>query len=270
MTEDTTTVPESTPVELRGVRFALTDSGEGPVVLDAHGLSASRANARAMGLDFAEVASRGHRLVSYDARGHGRSSGTKDPDDYTWASLATDLLALADHFSPDAPVGAIGSSMGTGTILHAALRRPDRFDRLVLTAPPTAWDTRAPQAGVYRQMADFVEANGAGALAGMMGQAPIPPVFQGLASFPPLPDIAEALLPTVFRGAGRADLPPLEALAAITQPTLILAWTDDPGHPLISAERLVATLPNAVLEIAATHEEFLTWGHRAAEFVTAS
>ena len=263
-------VVESEAVELRGIRFALTDTGSGPVVLDAHGLSASRANARAMGLDFGEVAARGHRLVSYDARGHGRSSGTTDPDDYTWASLATDLLALADHCSPDAPVGAIGSSMGSATILHAALRRPDRFDRLVLTAPPTAWDTRAAQAGTYRQMADFVEANGVGALAGMMGLAPIPPVFQGLEGFPPLPDIEAALLPTVFRGAGRADLPPLESLAAITQPTLILAWTDDPGHPLISAERLAATLPNAVLEIAATREEFLAWGHRAAEFVTAS
>lgn len=266
----TSAIEESDPVRLRGVRFALTDVGEGPVVLDAHGLSASRANAKAMGLDFGEVAARGHRLVSYDARGHGRSSGTADPDDYTWASLADDLLALADHVSPDAPVGAIGSSMGTATILHAALRRPERFDRLVLTAPPTAWDTRASQAGIYRQMADFVEAHGVGSLAGAMAQAPLPPVFQGVEGVPPLPDIDPALMPTVFRGAGRSDLPPLESLAAIAQPTLVLAWTDDPGHPLITAERLVATLPNAVLEVAATREELLTWGRRAAEFVTAS
>lgn len=260
---------ESTPLELRGVRFALTDLGQGPVVFELHGLSASRANSRAMALDFSEVAGRGRRLISYDARGHGRSSGTPDPEDYTWASLATDLLALTDHFSPEAPVAGIGSSMGTGTLIHAALRAPDRFDRLVLTAPPTAWDTRAAQAGMYRTMAELVEASGVEALDGLMGQVPVPPVFEGLESFPPSPDIEAALLPTVFRGAGLADLPPLESLRAITQPTLILAWTGDPGHPVVSAERLAETLPNATLEVAATHEEFLQWGRRAAEFVTA-
>lgn len=257
-------------MELRGVRFAVTDVGAGPVVLDAHGLSASRRNARAMGLDFGEVATRGRRLVSYDARGHGRSSGTSDPDDYTWSSLASDLLALADHVSPEAAVSAIGSSMGTATILHAALRRPERFDRLVLTAPPTAWDTRAPQGDLYRRMADLVEAHGVDALAGAMAQAPLPPVFEGLEGFPAPPDIDDALLPTVFRGAAGSDLPPSASLAAITAPTLILAWTDDPGHPMVSAERLAATLPNAVLEVASTRADLLSWGHRAADFLTAS
>src|ERR1700749_2465002 len=157
MSQDTTD-GASAHIGLRGVDFAYTDIGSGPLVLDAHGLSSSRANNRRMELpDFSRVAANGRRLISYDARGHGESSGTGDPEDYTWAALAQDLLAFAEHFSPDSPVSAIGSSMGTGTVIHAAAAQPGRFDRLVLTAPPTAWETRAGQADLYRVMADALE-----------------------------------------------------------------------------------------------------------------
>ena len=91
-------------VRARGVDFAYTDAGSGPVVLSAHGLSSSRENNRRMGLaEFSEVAA-GHRLISYDARGHGDTPGTADEADYDWANLADDLLALADIFSPAVPV----------------------------------------------------------------------------------------------------------------------------------------------------------------------
>jgi 3-oxoadipate enol-lactonase len=50
----------------------------------------------------------GFRTVSYDARGHGASTGSPEPDTYRWDALAEDLLALIDHFSPHEPVRAIG------------------------------------------------------------------------------------------------------------------------------------------------------------------
>ncbi|UFS59662.1 alpha/beta fold hydrolase [Subtercola endophyticus] len=267
----TTTTPaaESEHVELRGITFSYSDQGAGPVVLSAHGLSLSRAGNRALGLaDFAEVARAGRRLISYDARGHGETPGTPHEEHYTWASLAEDMIALADHFSPDAPVSAIGSSMGTGTLLHAVTQRPQKFDRLVLTAPPTAWQTRAGQAGMYRTMADLVETSDPETLAAMMSQAPIPPIFQGLPGYPPAPDIQNDLMPTVFRGAGLADLPPLETIAGITQPTLILAWASDPGHPVSTAEKLHAAIAGSELHVSETQEDLFTWGGRAAEFLT--
>ncbi|MGI3784589.1 MAG: alpha/beta fold hydrolase [Janthinobacterium lividum] len=262
-------LPATRYVELRGLRFAYSDLGSGPLVLDAHGLSSSRANNRLLQMsDFSAVASVGRRLVSYDARGHGESEGTEVADDYTWAALAADLLALADHFSPDAPVSAIGSSMGTGTLIHAATQRPDRFDRLVLTAPPTAWETRADQAAVYATMADMVEAADPQTLAQLFASAPPPPVFADVPGFPPPPDIRADLLATVFRGAGRADLPPLESLSALTQPTLVLAWDTDPGHPVSTAEKLLAALPRAELHVSRTFADIQTWGERAARFLT--
>lgn len=259
----------SSHITLRGVDFGYSDEGSGPVAISAHGLSSSRRNNRLMGLaEFSEVAET-HRLISYDARGHGESAGTSGEQDYTWQALADDLLAFAAEFSPETPVSAIGSSMGTGTLVHAVTRRPDRFDRIVLTAPPTAWETRAGQAGVYRGMADLFETSSPEVIAGMMAQAPVPPIFQGLPNYPPVPDIRDGLVPTVFRGAAATDLPPLDAIAGITLPTLILAWAGDPGHPVETAERLHAAIAGSQLHVSATPAELATWGRRAADFLNA-
>lgn len=262
------TVGSSAHVELEGVDFAYSDIGSGAVVLDAHGLSSSRANNARLGLaDFSPVAAAGRRLISYDARGHGESTGTGRAEDYSWDSLGRDLLAFADHFSPEKPVSAIGSSMGTGSLLHAATQRPERFDRLVLTAPPTAWDTRAGQVGMYRMMADLIETGDPKTLAAMMAQAPVPKIFSTIESYPPSPDIAHNLMPTVFRGAAIADLPPIGALATLAHPTLILAWSGDPGHPVSTAEQLAAAMPNASLHVSDSYDDLLTWGNRAALFL---
>lgn len=254
-------------VTLRRVRFAYSMAGSGPVVLSAHGLTSSRANDARTGLaEFDPVAAAGRTLVSYDARGHGETEGTGDPGDYTWSALADDLRALADHFSPDAPVSAIGSSMGTGTLLHAVTRRPDRFDRLVLTAPPTAWQTRAGQGAIYRQMADTVETSTPAQLAAAFDEGPVAPVFADTAGFPP-PDIAPALMPTVFRGAASTDLPPLDLIAGIAQPTLVLAWATDPGHPVSTAEALAGAITGSTLHVSETSADIRTWGARAADFL---
>ncbi|MCU1407675.1 MAG: hypothetical protein JWQ43_3978 [Glaciihabitans sp.] len=261
--------PRTEHVVLRGIDFAFSDQGRGPVVLSAHGLSSSRANNRLMGLsDFSEVAQARRRLISYDARGHGESSGSNAEEDYTWAALAGDMLTLADHFSPDTPVSAIGSSMGTGTLLHAATRRPERFDRLILTAPPTAWETRAGQAENYRKMADLIETSSPETLADMMGQAPVPPVFREVLNFPPAPDMRDGLMPTIFRGAALADLPSLDTLSTLTQPTLIIAWAGDPGHPVSTAEMLHGALSNSELHVSETPVDLATWGERAARFLS--
>ncbi|MDP2287653.1 MAG: alpha/beta hydrolase [Actinomycetota bacterium] len=253
------------------MKFAYSMHGIGPVAISAHGLSSSRANNRKIGMgNFSEVADAGYQVIAYDARGHGESTGTAVAEDYSWASLAEDLLALADHFSPHAPIVGIGSSMGTGTLLHAASQRPDRFSALILTAPPTAWETRAGQAGVYRQIADIIEQGDPTSVATLFEQTPIvvPPVFADVTGFPAPPDIIFELLPFVFRGAGLSDLPSLELLSTVNQPTLLLPWSGDPGHPVITAETLLNVMPNAQLHVTHTHEDLLTWGSRAAEFLS--
>ncbi|MHA7288375.1 alpha/beta fold hydrolase [Arthrobacter sp. MDT3-24] len=234
---------------------ALSDEGGHPIV-QLHGLTSSRAHDRVLNLDLGRGLS-GTRLLRYDARGHGRSTGRKVPEDYQWRSLADDLLRLLDHWFPGERVHGVGPSMGTGTLLHAASREPDRFTGLTLMVPPTAWETRLAQAANYRVAAALIESGGVEALLATTRGATPPPATIGAPET--VPDVADTLLPSLFRGAALSDLPAREAVARIDVPTTILAWLDDPGHPLSTAESLAALLPQATLMVARTPEDVQTW-----------
>ncbi|MBO0777642.1 MAG: alpha/beta fold hydrolase [Ktedonobacteraceae bacterium] len=254
-------------IEINGMRLAYSQTGSGPLAIYAHGLTLSRASDRRLGLlDFSPIAA-DHHLIAYDARGHGESGVSRNPEDYTWPSLADDLLALADRFSADQPISAIGTSMGTGTILHAVVKAPNRFGRLVLTAPPTAWEARANQAEVYERMAAILETSSSEAAAAVFSQIPAPSIFADVSGYLSEPDVQPAVLPTVLRGAGRSNLPSREQLARITQPTLILSWATDPTHPVAVAEELARMIPGARLHVSTTAADVRTWGERAAAFL---
>jgi len=74
-------------------------------------------------------------------------------------------------------------------------------------------------------------------------------------------------LVTTLRGAQRTNLPPPEELEAIQTPALILAWTDDPAHPVSSAEEVKRRLPNSRLLIAHDAAEVFTWTGAIRDFV---
>jgi pimeloyl-ACP methyl ester carboxylesterase len=144
--------------------LAWTESGHasqtGRTAIWAHGLTSSATAQEAVGIfDWAPV-TREHRLIRYDARGHGQSTGGADPEQYTWQNLGRDLLRLLDSVSPDEPVSGIGSSMGTATLLWAAVTEPHRFRHLVLTTRPTAGQVRAAHVVAYRAGADLIERSG--------------------------------------------------------------------------------------------------------------
>ena len=97
-----------------------------------------------------------------------------------------------------------------------------------------------PLRPAVRVMADLVEAGDHETL--LAGAAPIPPP-DPFVDEPVWTDRFAQLLRTtdpvrlarVFRGALTADLPSQDDVAAIVVPTLILAWTGDPGHPASTA-----------------------------------
>lgn len=234
---------------------ALSDEGGHPVV-QLHGLTSSRARDRVLHLDLGRGLS-GTRLLRYDARGHGQSTGRQVPADYQWGSLADDLLRLLDHWFPGERVHGVGPSMGAATLLHAAAREPDRFSGLTLMLPPTAWETRAAQAANYRGAAELIESAGVDAFLATAQPAHPPPATKGRPQT--VPDVVEHLLPSLFRGAALSDLPSPAAVARIDVPTSILAWVGDPGHPLSTAESLAALLPQATLRVAHTPADVEAW-----------
>ncbi|WP_433529361.1 alpha/beta fold hydrolase [Micromonospora sp. CA-263727] len=70
------------------------------------------------------------RVVSYDARGHGRSSCMTLPT-ATLAQLGDDLAAVLDAVVPAGRVVLVGHSMGGMTIMEYAHRHPGHFARRV-------------------------------------------------------------------------------------------------------------------------------------------
>ena len=257
---------------VRGASLGWSSAGTGPLVLCAHGLGNDRWTLEQAGLlDWSAIPAAGRRLVRFDARGHGTSTAGADPaspEQFTWAELARDLLELAaDVNGGRAPIDAIGASMGTGTLLHAAVQAPGRFRRLVLSAAPTAWEARAAQAGMYEQVASLVEREGLGVFESMLAQRPLPPVFAHLTRYPARLAVSDALMAPVLRGAAQSDLPRQTALATLKMPILLLAWEGDPVHPVATAEQLAEILPAARLEVARTPEELRQWGELAVAFL---
>ncbi|MQY05459.1 alpha/beta fold hydrolase [Actinomadura macrotermitis] len=147
-----------------GRDLCYSDSGgDGPVIVLAHGyfLDGSMFQGQLDGL------APGHRVVTWDARGHG---GT--PDDgvpFTYWDSARDLLALMDALGiGEATVG--GVSQGGFISLRAALLAPDRIGRLVLFDTESHACDPGDQVA-YRGLFDVLAANG-----------PVPEVLDGLAA----------------------------------------------------------------------------------------
>jgi 3-oxoadipate enol-lactonase len=258
-------------VTVRDIEIDYRWRGSGPDLVWGHGLSSSMADEDDLPLvDWSGTPDDG-RLLRYDARGHGSTTSTEPPDDYSWANLARDQLALADALGIDRYVAA-GASMGAATALHAAVQAPDRIVALVLAIPPTAWATRAAQTGNYAVMAELIEA---GRHADLLAGASAVPPPDPLADEPAWTERFERKLATidpvrlarVFRGAGTADLPAQGDIASISVPTLILGWTGDPGHPLTTAARLQELMPHAEVGLATTREGLSTWGARVDHFL---
>ncbi|MFC7528553.1 alpha/beta fold hydrolase, partial [Actinoplanes sp. GCM10030250] len=238
----------------------------GPLLGYSHGVYFTPAVEDSIGVLDWSLLARTRRIVRYDQRGHGSSTGEPDPASYTWRALADDLLAVADSVAGDEPVDWAGSSLGTASLLWAATKRPDRFRRLILMIPPTVRDDRVAPARTYETAARLVEHRGKNLWLQAMRNFK-PPIFADVPTWVFDADVPEPLLPSVMRGAALSDLPGDDALKAIPHPTLILAWEDDPVHPVASARLLAETLPDARLHVSATVADIRKWPARIAEFL---
>lgn len=114
-----------------GTRLAYRDQGEaaegpGAPLLLLHGLAGHMGEWDAL---LPPLLADGHRIVTYDARGHGAS--TRKPKDMTRAAAVRDVLTVI-HALDLAPVTLIGQSLGGHTALLAAAAHPALVHSLVL------------------------------------------------------------------------------------------------------------------------------------------
>jgi pimeloyl-ACP methyl ester carboxylesterase len=233
------------------------EEGEGPPLVLLHGLSATRRNVvqGSRGL----VRS-GYRQISYDARGHGRSSPAPS---YSYADLVEDLEAVLRDRELERAV-LIGSSMGAATAMAFALDRPERVPALVQITP--AFRGEAAEGSRWNGLADaleqggiaaFVEANDPDSLPERWRESVRTAVAQRMERHEHLDAVAAALreVPRSLPWAG------MEALERLEVPTLVVGSRDeaDPLHPLATAEEYARLLPHAELVVEDEGQAPLAW-----------
>lgn len=260
--------------KVRGLSFNVRVSGNKPPFIWGHTLMGSIASDEVLDfLDFDCLAKQA-RLIRYDARGHGLSEGTYRSFNYQWLQLADDMLALADQQGAQSFIAG-GQSMGSATSLYAAMIAPKRVKGLVLMNPPTAWETREKQSKLYQFLSEFIRYAGPRALAKVAALRPdkVMPMWiprhkqRSKAVLGSIGAMNRKSLTKILRGAAASDMPTREELSSIQAPALILAWADDPTHPISTARDMAASLPNATLVIAKNAREIDEWPEITAAFL---
>jgi pimeloyl-ACP methyl ester carboxylesterase len=244
-----------------GTVLAGEDSGDGTPVVGLHGLTASR---RYVVMGSRALERSGHRVVLYDARGHGASRPAPDPESYTYEDLAADLGAVLDDRGIDRGVLA-GASMGAHTILRFALDHPERVAGLVVITPAfepdgersfERWDALAD--GLRRGGVDgFVEAYGDPSVPDDVKETVVRILRQRLGAHEH-PDAVADALQAVPRAA---PLGSWDELGRLEAPTVVVASRDeaDPEHPYAVAERYAQAIPGAELRTEEPGESPLAW-----------
>jgi pimeloyl-ACP methyl ester carboxylesterase len=125
-------------VPVDGVQLAADRWGQGqPVVVLVHAGVCDRRS----WLDVAESLAQDRTVFAYDRRGHGDTPPTTAPFSHLDDLLAVVRVAAAEP-EGDGTVWLVGSSMGGGLAVEAALAAPDLVAGLVLLAP---WVAGTPE-----------------------------------------------------------------------------------------------------------------------------
>jgi pimeloyl-ACP methyl ester carboxylesterase len=111
-------------------RIAYDVTGEGPLVVLAHGMGDSRAAYRFV---VPELVAAGYRVAAVDIRGAGESS--VEWPSYTRTDIARDLVAVIRHLG--GPAVLVGHSISGGAATIAAAQAPELIVGLIELAPFT-------------------------------------------------------------------------------------------------------------------------------------
>jgi pimeloyl-ACP methyl ester carboxylesterase len=226
-----------------GVELHYTDTAAPStrVVLLLHGFAAdAQANWQRPGVIDALRAD-GHRVVTLDARGHGRSQKPHDPAAYAHEAMVRDAQALLDMLAVER-CDVIGYSMGSMIAIRLAARDP-RVQRLVLGGVGKRARFAMPEPRMLA-IADALDAPDAAAIDSAAGRA--------FRLFADATHADKAALAAIQRARPFED----PDLAAIRAPTLVLVGTEDALAR--EPEKLAAAISNAPTTVTMVPGDHLT------------
>jgi pimeloyl-ACP methyl ester carboxylesterase len=212
-----------------GFELAFLDKGEGDPVLMIHGFASSHfVNWVSPGW-FKTLNDAGYRAIAFDNRGHGQSSKSYDPADYTPQKMASDAAALLDHLGIER-AHVMGYSMGARITAFLALQEPAKVATVVFGGLGVGM---VDGVGDWDPIADALLAKDAAAVIHPRGKT-----FRAFAD--QTKSDRQALAACI---ATSRELLSEDEVARITQPALIAVGTKDDigGAP----DELAGLMPNA-------------------------
>jgi len=233
--------------------LAVVEEGGGHAVVLAHGLTSTH---RYVVMGSTALQRAGHRVLAYDARGHGASSAAPSAGAYGYEDLGRDLEAVLDAADVDRAVIA-GASMGAHTALWMALSRPDRVAGLVVITPAYAdpEEARDPaRLARWDALSDGLRNGGVEGFVAAYGEPHVPErwretvvkvIRQRLALHEHPLAVADAL-----RAVPRSlPFESIDELSSVSVPTVVVASDDeaDPEHPRAVGAAYAAAIRGARL-----------------------
>ncbi|MBZ0288080.1 MAG: alpha/beta hydrolase [Anaerolineae bacterium] len=243
-----------------GLELVAESFGQGQPLVAAHGLSGNRHVTRQQFRSLADH----YRIIVYDQRGHNDSSPVTNPSLYNADRMAEDMRAVMDAYHIEKAI-VQGESMGAATTLLFTLKYPHRVSALLLTGPAFS-DAPNPEIPSLHQMASEIEHYGLKEYLRLSAE-------RMRANWGAPEEVIEAVQFMQGCHQERSLITALETvkdwiifndlseIAQLTMPVCMIAWPNDPLHPIELAQRMCDYLPHAKLEtIPSVGHVFLNHG----------
>jgi len=153
---------------VNGVSLYFEEAGRGRPLVLAHGFSATGRMWEGQVAAFRDR----HRVITYDARGQGRSEVPTDPAAYAQSLMVEDLYQLITHLGLNRPV-VCGLSMGGNVVLNLALAHPEAVGGVVVCGTGAGSEDPEAWAVTTRGWSELLEGPGFEAFAEMYLADPI-------------------------------------------------------------------------------------------------
>ena len=239
-------------------------AGEGPAIVLCHGITATR---RYVVHGSRSLERAGHRVVSYDARGHGESDPAPGDQGYGYPQLVDDLERVVEATVGGDRFVLAGHSMGAHTAVSYALRHPERLAGLVVIGPAYDGVIGDGSRRYWDGLAVALEDGGVdGFVAYIERKQRIDAAWRdSVLRFTreriSLHRHPEAIARALREVPQSRPFGSLEELGALEMPALVVASNDeaDPGHPHATAVAYAEALPRARLISEGEGESPLAW-----------
>lgn len=239
-------------------------AGEGPPIVLCHGITAGR---RYVHHGSRALERAGHRVVAYDARGHGESDPAPVAQGYGYPRLVDDLERVVAAEVGEGRFLLAGHSMGAHTAVAYALRHPRRLTGLVAIGPAYDGEIAADSLTYWDGLAAALEQGGVdGFVAYIDRNQGIDPRWRdsvlGFTRTRMLQHRHPQAVVEALREVPRSrPFESMEELEGLDLPALVVASHDeaDPGHPYATAAAYAERLPRARLVSEPKGQSPLAW-----------